>query len=601
MNEQIAQALLNGSLSSLSTDKDKFPVNSPLLGILANDCRLRSFQSDEVVVRKGDYGNSAFFIVSGGVYVVMCEMPGDALGHRQVRSWRNLFGGFARVLGGFRSYPEMRTRSQRTEAASVDSRWLHLQDFPELLLKTSSSPVDSDTYDPSAVSELHSGSPELSGEVFGEIAAMGRTPRTATVLGGVKGTKLLEIRWQGLRDIRRYAPAWREMIDQRYRKYSLELHLKEAQYTRNLNHVTSSKQTTDLSDKNHDRSLLSSLAQQTHFYSYGDFEWQGSFKEIADVKGAERLKIEPVITRQGDQTNGLVLVRSGFVRVRRHYNHGEKTISYMGKGQSYGLQEIYCNWKSRAQGDSGKNLLQPYRHTLSAVSYVNTLFIPTPVVEALLIPNLNPAEIEELEKGAAQMDREQDQMGFNGNLLEFLVENRAINGSAAMLIDRNRCTGCDDCVRACATTHDNNPRFIRHGSESESDGIQLTHACMHCADPVCMIGCPTGAIHRDENLDLIVINDVTCIGCSTCANNCPYNNIQMVDIRDESGYLVMPGKSIDASRDEKTLNAPIQKATKCDLCETIPTGPACQYACPHDALIRVDLREPDQLQQWLRR
>lgn len=124
---------------------------------------------------------------------------------------------------------------------------------------------------------------------------------------------------------------------------------------------------------------------------------------------------------------------------------------------------------------------------------------------------------------------------------------------------------------------------------------------MHCADPVCMIGCPTGAIHRDENLDLIVINDVTCIGCSTCANNCPYNNIQMVDIRDESGYLVMPGKSIDASRDEKTLNAPIQKATKCDLCETIPTGPACQYACPHDALIRVDLREPDQLQQWLRR
>ena len=46
-------------------------------------------------------------------------------------------------------------------------------------------------------------------------------------------------------------------------------------------------------------------------------------------------------------------------------------------------------------------------------------------------------------------------------MLEFLVENRLINGTAMMIIDTDRCTRCDDCVRACASGHDNNPRFMR--------------------------------------------------------------------------------------------------------------------------------------------
>jgi ferredoxin len=48
-------------------------------------------------------------------------------------------------------------------------------------------------------------------------------------------------------------------------------------------------------------------------------------------------------------------------------------------------------------------------------------------------------------------------------ILEFLTENRFFNGTATMVIDLDRCTRCDDCVRACASTHDNNPRFLRHG------------------------------------------------------------------------------------------------------------------------------------------
>ena len=43
-----------------------------------------------------------------------------------------------------------------------------------------------------------------------------------------------------------------------------------------------------------------------------------------------------------------------------------------------------------------------------------------------------------------------------------------------------------------------------------------------------MIGCPVGSIHRGDNGE-IVIED-WCIGCSLCADQCPYGSIQMHDI-----------------------------------------------------------------------
>ena len=89
----------------------------------------------------------------------------------------------------------------------------------------------------------------------------------------------------------------------------------------------------------------------------------------------------------------------------------------------------------------------------------------------------------------------------------------------------------------------------------------------------------------------MVINDLTCIGCATCANSCPYDNIRMVQIREDRGTFI---------RDEAT-NAALQKATKCDLCVDQLGGPACQRACPHDAMIRIDMRDRDRLANWLTR
>jgi Fe-S-cluster-containing hydrogenase component 2 len=62
----------------------------------------------------------------------------------------------------------------------------------------------------------------------------------------------------------------------------------------------------------------------------------------------------------------------------------------------------------------------------------------------------------------------------------------------------------------------------------------------------------------------------------------------MVEIRNPQGELY---------RDADT-KLPIAKATKCDLCVGQLGGPACQRACPHEALVRIDLSDVETVARW---
>jgi Fe-S-cluster-containing dehydrogenase component/CRP-like cAMP-binding protein len=539
-------------------DESKFPSSAPLRGIFLNDARLRRFEDGDIVVREGDYGSSAFFIVSGAVQVILDSLPAQMLG-RRVSEKKNFFKSVAQ-LWERPPYPEVRDYSQRkvtgTATAEVRARGdektsevrIFLQDVPRVL------------------SENHTARLEA-GELFGEIAALGRAPRTATVIAEGRAT-LLEIRWQGLREIRRYAPEWKARLDQLYRERSLDKHLRATPFLNNL-----------------EPGAFRQVFNTTRFETYGDFEWQASYHTGQDDALEGRLAKEPLIFREGDYPDGMVLIRSGFARVSRQYNHGERTLRYLGKGQFIGLEEIASSWKS--------DKVVPLQNTLRAIGYVDLLVIPTAIVQQHILPQLSAEELQALEcKPSAEpaVDLEEEiSIKLGPDMLEFLVDNRTINGTATMLIDLDRCTRCDDCVRACASAHNNNPRFIRHGREM--NGIMVANACMHCVDPVCMIGCPTGAIHRESFQGQVVINDDTCIGCATCANSCPYDNIQMVETRDHSGFFIL----------DEVARTPIMKATKCDLCIDQLGGPACARACPHDALIRLDMRDVDKLATWINR
>ena len=273
-------------------------------------------------------------------------------------------------------------------------------------------------------------------------------------------------------------------------------------------------------------------------------------------------------------------------RFRNWVKH--KTVDYLKPGDIFGLNELYHNFSSANK--------IPFQFSLRAIGYLDVLRIPASALDQYVFPNLDKKIIEAIvaemspkitgfsaegtrdESSEALLDKETGAM-------EFFVEERFINGSQTMLINLDRCTGCDDCVRACASTHDNNPRFVRHGKRH--DQLMVSNACMHCHDPVCMIGCPTGAIHRTQSGE-VVINDLTCIGCSTCANSCPYGNIRMVEIFDKKGARVVDDNG-----------QPVIKATKCDLCVEEMVSPACEKACPHDALRRIDVHSIDKIEDWL--
>jgi Fe-S-cluster-containing dehydrogenase component len=338
-----------------------------------------------------------------------------------------------------------------------------------------------------------------------------------------------------------------------------------------------------------------------------------------------------------------VLIRAGFARLTQQYGTGHRTLNYLGSGGLYGFDEIAHNWQN-----PGKSIA--LQHSLRVIGYTHVIVIPAAVMTAVVLPSLPmellPAPVVEMQGTGSPFARgngsaaapanaspfsrspfggsstaspfsrtptptstssatpfsrmpfanlsaikvklkEPPEAQVGSDLMEFLTENRFFNGTQSMVIDLNRCTRCDDCVRACAATHDNNPRFLRFGPVH--DHLMFAQSCMHCADPVCMIGCPTGAIHRDAFEGDVVINPATCIGCSACANNCPYGSIRMVEIRDEKGAILL------ASTDAK----PIMKATKCDLCLDQYGGPACERACPHDAMKRINLNTLDEFAAWL--
>jgi Fe-S-cluster-containing dehydrogenase component/CRP-like cAMP-binding protein len=432
------------------------------------------------------------------------------------------------------------------------------------------------------------------GELFGEVAAMYRSPRTATVISDTEST-LLEIRWQGLRVLRRDVQ-FAESLDAHYRKHWLAVHLREIPLLRHLPEAS-----------------LERVTAATQLHSFGRMEWNADYKKTRSLPVEQQIESEPLVAHESHVPTDLIIVRSGFGRLSQQYGASHRTTAYHGKGHVFGLEELAYN--ALRPTDSAP---RPLQSSLRAVGFLDALFIPAEVFAEEILPHVRRSELpdsaanlliqpsenrssenEERRRVERQATADkgdwQDLPSPTGQqfqpigLLEFIVQNRMNNGRQGMVIDLHRCTRCDDCVKACASVHDGNPRFVRQGMTHER--LQFVQACMQCGDPVCMIGCPTGAIARDEETGVVEIHESICIGCGTCAASCPYENIRMVEIFDPQGR---------AYRDVQT-GKPITKATKCDMCSSQPSGPACASACPHDALVRIDLTESKPLQQWLDR
>jgi Fe-S-cluster-containing hydrogenase component 2 len=176
--------------------------------------------------------------------------------------------------------------------------------------------------------------------------------------------------------------------------------------------------------------------------------------------------------------------------------------------------------------------------------------------------------IHEVARARREMDLQLLGRVQQASLSSFL-EQELMQGQNLLLLDLDKCTRCDECVKACVATHnDGVTRLVRDGLRFEN--FLVATSCRACMDPLCMTRCPVGSIRRKDTLD-IVIED-WCIGCGNCAIDCPYGNINVVEVT-------------ETHRKQKAEARP--KAVVCDLCAEFPE-PNCVRACPHDAAIRVE-------------
>jgi DMSO reductase iron-sulfur subunit len=132
----------------------------------------------------------------------------------------------------------------------------------------------------------------------------------------------------------------------------------------------------------------------------------------------------------------------------------------------------------------------------------------------------------------------------------------------------DNCIGCHACEAACSEKNDlpahisfRSVGYVEGGTYPDFRRVNISMACNHCDDPVCLKGCPTRAYTKFAEYGAVLQDPDICFGCGYCTWVCPYNAPQLDPVKGQ--------------------------VSKCNMCvDRLEVGlkPACVSACLGGAL-----------------
>ena len=171
-----------------------------------------------------------------------------------------------------------------------------------------------------------------------------------------------------------------------------------------------------------------------------------------------------VICRQGEPADAFYLVRLGFVKVSEQRPGGDLVLAYLARGGYFGEIGLLTGGGRTA--------------TCTALDHLELVRIGADDFQKMLerFPevrrNLEAVAHERIEENRHRI-RELQTVPVDQFLNQGLMEAQSL-----LILDLERCTRCDQCVRACADAHDGVSRLIREGLRFDhysnfSSGSQL--------------------------------------------------------------------------------------------------------------------------------
>lgn len=166
---------------------------------------------------------------------------------------------------------------------------------------------------------------------------------------------------------------------------------------------------------------------------------------------------------------------------------------------------------------------------------------------------------------------------INGNPEVGCNPNR--NKQHAFFFTADNCIGCHACEAACSEKNENPPHiafrsvgYVEGGSYPAYKRLNISMACNHCDDPVCLKGCPTKAYTKHTEYGAVLQDPETCFGCGYCTWVCPYNAPQLDPVKGQVSKCNMCVDRLEVGLKPACVSACLGNALDFGVVENIPEG-----------------------------